>query len=65
MLLTQKQSGFGPNGFYVNQFLSIVHSVYSDFGYNQSLEARGNFLDISKPFDKVWHEGTLHNYDLI
>ena len=53
LLLTPKQSDFGPNASYVNQLVSVVHSVYSDFGHNQSFEARGNFLDISKPFDKV------------
>ena len=52
-LLTPKQSGFRQNDFCVCQFLSIVHSIYSDFDLNPSLEVSGNFLDISKAFDKV------------
>ena len=58
-LLTPKQSGFRPNNSCVSHLLSIVHSIYSDFNLNPSLEVRGNFLDISKAFDKVWHEGLL------
>ena len=27
---------------------------------NPSLETRGVFLDISKAFDKVWHDGLLY-----
>ena len=52
-LLTPKQSGFRPNDSCVSQLLSIVHSIYSHFDLNPSLEVRGNFLDISKAFDKV------------
>ena len=52
-LLTPKQSGFRPNDSCVSQLLSIIHSIYSDFDLNPSLEVRGNFLDISKPLDKV------------
>ena len=62
-LLTPKQSGFRPNDSCVSQVLSIVHSVYSDFDLNPSLEVRGNFLDISKAFDKVWHEGILYKLE--
>ena len=53
-LLTPNQSGFHPNNSCVNQLLSIVHWIYSDFDQNPSLEVRSNFLDISKAFDKVW-----------
>ena len=52
-LLTPKQSSFKPNDFCVSQLLSIVHSIYSDFDHNPSLEVGGNFLDILKTFDKV------------
>ena len=27
---------------------------------NPSLEVRGVFLDLSKAFDKVWHDGLLY-----
>ena len=62
-LLTPKQSGFRPNDSCVSQLLSIIHSIYSDFDLNPSLEVRGNFLDISKAFDKVWHEGLLYKLE--
>ena len=39
--------------------LAITHIIYSNFDACPSLETRGVFLDISKAFDKVWHEGLL------
>ena len=62
-LLTPNESGFRPNDPCINQLLSIVHSIYSDFDHNPSLEVRGNFLDISKAFDKVWHDGLLYKLE--
>ena len=58
-LLTPNQSGFRPNDSCINQPLSIVHSIYSDFNHIPSREVRGNFLYISKAFDKFWHDGLL------
>ena len=58
-LPTPNQSGFRPNDSYINQLFSIVHCIYLDFDHNPSLEVRGNFLDISKAFDKVWHDRLL------
>ena len=40
--------------------LIITHKIVSSFDCNPSLEVRSIFLDISKAFDKVWHEGLLY-----
>ena len=64
-LLTPHQSGFHPNDSCIYQLPSIAHSIYADFGHDPSLEFRGNFLDISKAFDKVWHEGLLYKLESI
>ena len=42
-----------------SQLLSIVHGICASFDQNPTLEVRANFLDISKAFDKVGHEGLL------
>ena len=52
-LLAPNQSGFKPGDPCINQLLSITHEIYSSF------EVRSVFLDISKAFDKVWHEGII------
>ena len=62
-MLTPHQSGFCPNDSYIYQLLSIVHSIYADFDHNPSLEVQGNFLDISKVFDKVRHESLLYKLE--
>ena len=41
----------------VNQFLSITHRLYYAFEEFPSRETRTVFLNISKAFDKVWHDG--------
>ena len=50
-LITAYQSGFKPGDFCVNQLLSITHEIYKSF--DDGLEVRSVFLDISKAFDKV------------
>ena len=56
-LISPNQSGFKPGDSCINQLLSITHDIYKSFdcGY----EVRGVFLDISKAFDKVWHDGII------
>ena len=58
--LNSCQSGFRPNDSCINQLISITHNIYRAFDANSSLEVRGVFLDLSKAFDKVWHEGLLY-----
>ena len=43
----------------VLQLLSITHEMYKSFDYHPPTDVRGTFLDISKAFDKVWHEGLI------
>ena len=56
-LISPNQSGFRPGDSCINQLLAIIHEIYKSF--DEGFEVRGVFLDISKVFDKVWHEGLL------
>ena len=56
-LISDNQSGFKPDDSCINQLLSITHEIYHSL--DNGLEVRGVFLDISKAFDKVWHEGLI------
>ena len=57
-LISENQVGFKPGDSCVNQLLAITHEIFSSFDDNY--EVRGVFPDISKAFDKVWHEGIIH-----
>ena len=43
----------------VFQLLSVTHEIYKSFDCHPPTDIRGTFLDISKAFDKVWHEGLI------
>ena len=58
-LITSNQSGFRPGDCTVNQLLYLVNEIHDCFEHKNSIEVRAVFLDISKAFDKVWHEGLL------
>ena len=58
-LLSVHQSGFQSNDSCVNQLLLIVHNLYKAFDAYPTLETCGVFLDMSKAFDKVWHQGLI------
>ena len=58
-LFTPSQSGFLPGDSCIAQLLSIIHEIQTAFGNNPAVDVRGVFRDISKAFDKVWHNGLL------
>ena len=57
-LISPNQSGFKPADSCTNQLISITHEIYQSF--DDGFEVRGVFLDISKAFDKVWHDGLIY-----
>ena len=57
-LVSDNQSGFKPGNSCANQLLSITHEIYQSFDDN--LEVKAVFLDISKAFDKVCHRGLIY-----
>ena len=54
-LFTPCQSGFRKNDSCISKLLSI----FKGFDANPPLDTRVDFLDISKAFDRVWHEGLI------
>ena len=59
-LLNTNQFIFCPSDSCINQLLDITHEIFEAFDYNPPMEVKSVFLDISKAFDKVWHEGLLY-----
>ena len=56
-LISSNQSGFKSGDSCIKQLLSTTHEIYKSFG--NGFEVRGVFLNISKAFNKVWHEGII------
>ena len=58
-LLNSHHSRFRPGDSCVHQLLSITYDIYKSLDANPSFEVRGIFLDMSKAFERIWHEGLL------
>ena len=58
-LITKKQSGFHPGYLTTNQLIDLVNEIHKSFHHKNLYEIRTIFLDISKAFGKVWHQGLL------
>ena len=48
---------FKPEDLCINELLSLIREIYTCF--DDGFEVWGNFLDISRAFDKVWHKGII------
>ena len=55
-LLCHAQSCFIPSDSWECQMLLIFYDIYKSFDCNPPLEVGETFLDISKAFDRVWHD---------
>jgi hypothetical protein len=58
-LLTCHQSGFRPQDSTVNQLAYLYHTFSEALDHKK--DVRITFCDISKAFDRVWHEGLIFN----
>ena len=59
-LLNPNHSGFRPGDSTVNQLISITHTIFKAFDCNPPLDVGSVYLDISKAFDRVWHDGLIY-----
>ena len=64
-LLCPNQSVFRPSDSCEYQLLSILHEIYKSFDCNPPKDVRGIFLDLSKAFDSVWHDGLIYKIKCI
>ena len=60
LLKNECQSDFLLGDSCISQLLSITHKIYKSFDCNPSVDVRGIYLDISKAFEKVWHDGLIY-----
>ena len=58
-LISKNQSGFRPGDSCTNQLLFLINDIHAAFDDKNCLEIRSVFLDMSKAFDKVWHDGLI------
>ena len=58
-LISKNQSGFRPGDSCTNQLLFLINEIHKAFDDKDCLEVRSVYLDMSKAFDKVWHQGLI------
>ena len=61
-VLSPNQFGFRPSDSSINQLLVITHEIFDAFDCNPRRELRSVFLDVSKTFDKVWHDSLFYKF---
>ena len=60
-VFSNNHSVFRPNDSRIHQLIAIARNMISSFDANPSLEVRGVFPDLSKAFDRVWHDCLFKN----
>ena len=64
-LFTKCRTGFIPGESCTARLFSITHVICENFDNNSPYGKRGNFPDILKVFDKVWHDGLMFKFEII
>ena len=59
-LIASNQSGFRLGDSTINQLLLITNKIYSSFDETPPRETGAVFFDLSKAFDRIWHDGLLY-----
>ena len=62
-LLVSCQSSIIKGDSCVSQRLEITHSIHKNVDADPSIDTRGVFLDVTKAFDKVWHDGLIYGIE--
>ena len=60
MPINPNQSGFQHSDSTLNQLISITHTIFQAVNCNPPLDVRSMYLDISKAFNRVWHDGFIY-----
>ena len=59
-VLSSVQSGFIPDESTVNQLAYLYHVFTETLDAGKEVHVRTVFCDISRAFDRVWHEGLIY-----
>jgi hypothetical protein len=60
-LLTWRNSGFKPKDSAMNQLIMVTQKIYDALENGHDVNIA--FLDISKAFDRVWHQALIHKLE--
>ena len=64
-MLCKSQSGFRRSDTCEYLLVSIVYETYASFNCNPPFDVRAVFLDISKTFNRVWHDELVYKMKLL